>query len=106
MSFAIVYITHESEVEAKRVSDHLLEEKLVACANIFPITSAFWWEDDIQHEGEWVSIVKTTLENWGNLQREVEEVHPYEVPCIMKIEVEANAAYEKWIRESVKAVGR
>ncbi len=102
MSFAIIYITHESEAEARRVSDHLLEEKLVACANIFSITSAYWWEGDIQYEGEWVSIVKTIPGNWTALQRAVEEIHPYEVPCIMKIEAEANAAYEKWIRESVE----
>lgn len=102
MSFAIVYITHGSEQEAKRISDHLLEKKLAACANIFPISSAYWWQGAIQHEGEWVSIVKTTLAGWERVKQEVEKIHPYEVPCIMKIEVTANESYEKWIEDSVK----
>jgi len=37
------------------------------------------------------------------LQEEITEVHPYTVPCIMKIEVSANQAYEDWIRQEVVA---
>lgn len=103
MSFAIIYITHSSEAEAKRVSDHLLQKKMIACANIFPITSAYWWQSTIQHENEWVAVVKTTRENWEKVKSEIEKVHSYEVPCIMKFEVEANAAYEKWIRDEVES---
>ncbi len=101
MSFAIIYITHSSEVAAKKISDHLLQQKLVACANIFPIGSAYWWQGVIQYEGEWVSIVKTTSENWEKVKSEVEKIHPYDVPCIMKIEVEANEAYERWIQKQM-----
>lgn len=102
MSFALIYITHPSETEAQRISKHLLEQKLVACANIFPITSAYWWQGAIQNDGEWVSIVKTALEKYESVKNEVEKIHPYEVPCILKIEVEANAAYEQWIQDAVK----
>jgi len=38
--FILVYITHETENAAKKISDYLLNKKLIACANIFPITSA------------------------------------------------------------------
>lgn len=102
MSFALIYITHSSKAEAQRLSQHLLEQKMVACANIFPITSAYWWQGSIQNEEEWVSIVKTTIEKYEPVKTIVEQIHPYEVPCILKIEVEANAAYEQWIRGSVQ----
>ena len=101
MSFAIVYITHEEKNAAKALTDQLLKEKLIACANIFPITSAYWWKGAVANEDEWVSIVKTPLSHWDRLVKRVEALHPYEVPCIMKIEVEANRSYEDWIRESV-----
>jgi len=97
MSFSIIYITNESEAEAKKLSQHLLKKKLIACANIFPITSAYWWQGAIQNEGEWVAIVKTTDGNWEKVKNEVEKVHSYDVPCIMRIRVEANEGYEKWI---------
>ncbi len=93
----MVYITHPNEEKAKEICNHLLQKRLIACANIFPITSAYWWQGGIQHEGEWVSIVKTSLEKWEKLKEEVECVHPYEVPCIIKMEVEANEAYGRWI---------
>lgn len=102
MGFIIIYVTYPNESEADRISNHLITNKLVACANIFPISSAYWWQGDIQRENEWVSIVKTTPENWEIVKTAVEEIHPYDVPCIMKMEVEANAAYENWIRESVQ----
>ncbi len=102
MSFILVYITHGTEESAKTISNHLIEKKLVACSNIFPITSAYWWKAAVQSENEWVSIVKTVPELWGRLQKEVEKKHPYEVPCIMKLEAEANASYEEWIRDSVE----
>lgn len=97
MRFAIVYITHPNEETAKEIGDKLLEKRLIACANIFPITSAYWWQGGIQREGEWVSIVKTALPLWPKLKEEVLSIHPYEVPCIMKLEVEANEAYYHWI---------
>lgn len=101
MSFIAVYITHASELEAQKFSDTLVKERLVACANIFPMKSAYWWQGAIQKEDEFVTIVKTIPENWKALEQKVLAIHPYEVPCIMKIEVEANQAYEKWIKESV-----
>jgi len=101
MGFIAVYITHESEQAAKLLCDGLLEKKIIACANIFPITSAYWWSGTIAQEKEWVSIVKTTHKNWNMLEKEVMAQHPYEIPCIMKMEVSANEAYEKWIQESV-----
>ena len=74
---------------------------MVACANIFPIKSMYWWNGTIENEQEYVSIIKTTPENWEISQKEISEIHPYEVPCIIKIEVEANKEYEKWIYSMV-----
>lgn len=101
MSFALIYITYPTETEAQRVSQHLLTQKLIACSNIFPIKSAYWWQGAIQNEDEYVSIVKTTLENYEVVKSEVKKVHSYELPCILKITVEANQAYEQWIMDSV-----
>ena len=97
MGFVIIYITHENAKEAQKVISHLLEKKLIACANTFPIKSAYWWQGEIASEDEVVSIVKTSKSNWERVKSEVERIHPYEVPCIIKIDVAANKAYEDWI---------
>ncbi len=100
--FALLYVTHPNEETARQLSDLLLKEKLIACANLFPIQSAYWWEGAVQAEGEWVCIMKTTLEAHPLVERRLLELHPYDTPCILKVEVSANAAYEQWIRACVR----
>lgn len=104
MAFLLFYITHPDEATARRVSEHLVNERLAACANVFPIASAYWWQGAMQREGEWVSIVKTRLDLEEKLEAEVQKIHPYEVPCILRFEVRANEAYENWIKNETKNV--
>ncbi len=98
MSLAILYVTHENEQEAERVVSHLLENNLVACANMFPIESAFQWKGGLQKEREVVTILKTREESWQKVRDEIEKVHPYEPPCIVKFKAEANGDFEEWVR--------
>ena len=102
MAFVIVYITCPSQETAVSISEQLVNSRLAACANIFPMTSMYWWDGAVQHDDEWVAIVKTALDRWDALRKRAEEIHPYDVPCIMKIEVEANAAYEEWIESETR----
>jgi periplasmic divalent cation tolerance protein len=102
MPFLCCYITHPDEAAARRMAEHLLTERLIACANIFPVTSAYWWQGAVQQENEWVSLVKTSLELEAALESAVQRMHSYEVPCIMRFEARANETYEQWIAASVK----
>ena len=100
MPFLMFYLTHPDEATARRIADHLVHSRLAACANIFPITSAYWWEGAVQGGGEWMTVVKTRLSLEDRLEAEVRKLHPYAVPCILRFEVRANADYEYWIMES------
>ena len=102
MTFIVAYITYKSMEEAEKVSSSLLADKIVGCVNYFPIKSTFWWQGDITNEDEIVALVKTRQENWEKLKNEVLRIHPYDVPCIMKFEVEANQEYEDWINSATK----
>lgn len=102
MGFIIVYITHKNQEEAEKIVSHLLNKKLIACANIFPIKSSYWWKGKIENSDEVVSIAKTKKENWKKIKSEVKKIHSYEVPCIIKMDVEANEEFEKWINEEVR----
>ncbi|MBC7775339.1 MAG: divalent-cation tolerance protein CutA [Phycisphaerae bacterium] len=100
MPFLVFYVTYPDEATARRISESLVARRLAACANVFPIQSVYWWEGTIQHEGEWVSILKTRVDLESDVENAIEALHPYEVPCIMRFEGWANEAYEKWIEES------
>ncbi|NNF34840.1 MAG: divalent-cation tolerance protein CutA [Saprospiraceae bacterium] len=101
MGICLVYVTNESKEKARSLVDQIVNEKLAACANVFPIESAYWWQGSIVRDHEVVSIFKTLPEHWEPLRDRISEIHPYEVPCIMKIEVEANESYRQWIVDSV-----
>ena len=98
----LLYITNPSKEQAKKIVKHLLEKKLIACANIFPIESLYWWEGKIAEENEFVAIVKTTEKNFEKVKNEVEKLHPYTIPCIIKIPVRSNEKFFNWLKSEVK----
>ena len=102
MAFILVYVTHEHLEGAKKMAEHLLKNKLIACVNYLPIDSSYWWKDKIENSKEIVTLLKTKKENWEKLKTEIKRIHPYETPCIMKIDVEANEDYESWINSESK----
>jgi len=102
MSFIIIYVTHKDTNEAKKIGDHLLNKRLIACANYLPIEATYWWNSAVESDNEIVSLLKTRKENWEIVKNEIEKIHPYDIPCIIKIEVEANEKYEQWIKDETK----
>lgn len=98
----ILYITCKDEAEAERISRELVEKKLIACANYFPIKSLYRWKGELAGEKEVVLLAKSLERNFAAIQKEVRALHSYEVPCILKLNVEANEEYENWVNEQLK----
>ncbi|MCH8329441.1 MAG: divalent-cation tolerance protein CutA [Nanoarchaeota archaeon] len=98
----LVYITCKDEEEAVKISKHLLNKKLIACSNMHPIRSMYWWNKKIQDNKEFVIIAKTKEKNYEMIKEEVLKLHSYDIPCILKINAEANESYNKWVSEEVK----
>ena len=98
----LVYITCKDEKEAVKISKHLLSERLIACSNIHQIRSLYRWHKKIQDEKEFAIIAKTKEKNYQKIKEEVSKLHSYDIPCILKIDVEANESYQKWINKEVK----
>ncbi|HBV57751.1 MAG TPA: divalent-cation tolerance protein CutA [Candidatus Magasanikbacteria bacterium] len=102
MGFIIIYITYPNLKIAKKIVTALMESRLIACGNFFPIQNTYWWKGKIENSKEVVSIVKTKKKNWEKVKSAIIKLHPYKTPCIMKINVEAGDDYESWINKEVK----
>jgi periplasmic divalent cation tolerance protein len=101
--FVFVYITTKDFDEARGLARHLLEKKLIACANIFPVRSLFWWENRIEECNEFVVIAKTKAEKFKELKEEILRVHSYELPCVCSFVVEEGLrGFLDWIEQSVE----
>jgi periplasmic divalent cation tolerance protein len=92
-----IYVTHANDVEAEKVATHLLNKHIVACVNYFPIRSTYWWKGALETNNEIVTLLKTREENFELVKAEILKIHPYETPCVLKLEAEANDSYAQWI---------
>jgi periplasmic divalent cation tolerance protein len=96
-----IYVTYPNFKTARKIIRALLEKRLVICANVFPVSSIYRWEGKIEESKETVSILKTTKSNWEKVKREIAKIHPYKIPCIVKIEAEADKKYMNWILKNL-----
>lgn len=67
----LVYITCKNNKEANKIAKQLLQKKLIACANIFPITSLYKWEGKIANDKETVLLLKAVEKNFEKIKKEV-----------------------------------
>jgi len=97
-----VYITCKDEKQAVKISEHLLKKRLIACSNMFPIRSMYWWKENITNDKEIVMLAKAPDKNYEKIKNEVKKLHSYDIPCILKFDIEANKEYIEWVKEVTK----
>ena len=101
MSYCLAYMTAGSVAEAKSIGRALVEERLAACVNIVPgMVSLYRWEGALEEAGEAVLIAKTRAEKFDALARRVAEIHPYDTPCAIRLDISAGLPpFLDWIAE-------
>ena len=96
----IIYITCANKKEAKRIASYLLEKKLIACGNWWPIDSIYRWKNKVVNDKEVILICKTVKKNYKQVEKEVKKLHSYEVPCICSWQAEnVSSDYLSWLQE-------
>lgn len=100
-----IHWTTASMDEARRVCRYLVQEKLVACAQIIPwIESVFLWNNEIDTVQESKIVLKTLGEHFETIRNIICENSQYEVPEITCLEVKkANPSYQEWVNEVVSS---
>ncbi len=101
MSTILIYVTCTDKAEAQALSRTLVEERLAACANIFPShDSVYRWEGKIEQTQEVVVILKTRESLFEQVKDRICALHSYECPCILAIPVEkGHAPFLEWIEK-------
>ncbi len=101
MSF--IYVTCSSLDEARNIGRTLVEEKLAACVNIFPVNSIYMWEGELKGALEFALIIKTTESKFKEIEKKIKEMHSYENPCIVMLKIgDCSKEFENWIKSIVK----
>ena len=99
----IVFSTFANEADAARVARVLVEERLVACAQLVPgARSIYRWQDEVREDAEVVVLMKTRKQDWTALLSRLHELHPYETPECIAVRVAAGAPkYMAWLDEAL-----
>ncbi len=102
--FIIVLVTTKDKAEAEKISLALLEERLIACANVVsPVASCFLWQGKIDRAEECLVVMKSHKDLFAQLEARVRLLHSYEVPEIVALPiVDGSADYLGWMRQVLK----
>ena len=100
---ATAYVTAPPSV-ADSIAETLVDERLAACVNVVPCRSVYRWTDAVEHASEAVLLAKTTDEGYDALASRVEELHPYDVPCVERFdESDVIPSFRRWRDDAVDA---
>jgi len=104
---AIVLSTAGSEGEASRIARTLVERRLAACVSVVPgVSSIYRWQGALRTEAEWLLVVKTRRDRFDQVRAAIRELHSYEVPEIVMLDIaDGDAAYLGWIDASLTDAG-
>ena len=97
----LVYITTKDKAEANKIGKTLVKEQLTACVNIVDgMQSIYRWKGEIVEENECILIAKTPYHNVKELSKRVKEMHSYDCPCVISLQLaeqEGNEEYQQWL---------
>lgn len=81
---ALVWCPFPDVESARAAADALLDDRLIACANILgSIESRFVWDGARATGSEIAVLFKTTPERLDDVVERLGELHPYDTPAII-----------------------
>jgi periplasmic divalent cation tolerance protein len=101
--FDTVLVTVPDLETTERIAEVLIEKRLAACANIWPVNSIFRWKDGIERSSEFALTLKIWSTDFPSVVQVVSGLHPYELPCIVKYEIsDGSQTFLDWIKGSTE----
>jgi periplasmic divalent cation tolerance protein len=101
----VVLVTAPSEEAAASIGKTIVEEGLIACANLVPrVRSLYRWQGKLCDEAEVLVVMKTRRSEFERVRARVKALHPYEVPEVILVDVaQGHAPYLDWVLGAVPA---
>ena len=100
-SVRVVLTTAANPEEAARLGRTLVEERLAACASLVPaVQSIYRWQGKIESASETLVLIKTESDRLAALESRLRELHSYQTPEFLVLEVEAGShSCLAWLRD-------
>lgn len=95
--------TAPSQEEGERLARALVDERLAACVSVVPGARSFYrWQGAVQSDAEVLLLIKSTEAASSELGRRLRELHSYDVPELLCIQVDGgDSNYLAWLAAEV-----
>lgn len=93
-----VITTLHKKADAVRIGKGLLDARLIACYNLWPIESSYWWKGEVLAEPETMMLLKTTKAKFDAVADYIKVQSGYEVPDIFALTPgQVIPAFDQWV---------
>ena len=95
----LVLTTVPDDGSGEMIARALVDERLAACVNLLaPMTSMYRWQGVVERDTERQLLMKTTQALVPALERRLKELHSYELPEFLVLDVAGGSeAYLAWV---------
>lgn len=101
MKLLLVQTTCASKDEAKKIARVLIEKGLAACIQMSKIESYYIWKNEFCDDEEILLSIKTKKENFKKIKSKIKELHSYDVPEIIGLDIsDVSKEYKKFIEKN------
>jgi periplasmic divalent cation tolerance protein len=102
---AYLVITNLPDREsAERLARGVVEARVAACVNVLsPTRSVYRWKGAVETAEEYPVLIKTAADRYPELEKTIRALHPYELPEIVAVGIEAGLpAYLAWVEAETR----
>jgi periplasmic divalent cation tolerance protein len=101
MEILIVHIPTPTLDVAQKLATMLIEQQLIACANILQGQSMYIWDANLTCEEEWYLSCKTLPHKIQDVEQLILTIHPYDTPAVIHWGAKCNSSYFDWVSSLV-----
>lgn len=100
--YILILTTFPDAESARQIGTKLVELQIAACVNLLPPShSIYRWEGAIETKDEVPVFIKTTHNNYQEVETRIREAHPDQIPEIVAVPIDHGSPdYLAWISDS------
>ena len=100
----LVLTTCDNAPQAQELADALVAGHLAACVNTLNnVSSTYRWAGKIERGQEFLLLIKTTEDRFGEIEETIKTHSSYELPEVLAVRIHAGSSeYLDWVGASVE----
>ena len=97
-----IYTTCADSNEAKTLGKLIIENKMGACVDFWPVNSMYNWENSLKEVSQVIMMITTFESKLEEVNDFISKHHSYSVPLIAGIDIRRiNRAYKEWMMQEI-----